>query len=313
MNLTPAFPTFIVTLREGFEAALVVGIVMASLRQVKQTRLYRQVYLGIGLGIGGSIILGFLLAIIIQSIETNGGIYSALIKQLLASMVGIIAIAMLSWMLLWMSKQSKFLKTDIQETVNQALNNQDAGKSIFLLVAIAVLREGFETVLFILAKFDQQWQLPAIGAIVGLCLAAFLGWLLFAWGVKLNLRLFFLSMGILLLLIVGGLVLSVSFHLDQSALIWQQTSAHHLCLGSNDSCLLGQQIWDGSSILPDHQFPGMLLKALFGYRQTLYLGQVSVYIMFMSIMGVAYLNSLNAQFISVPWLRNLPWLKNSQL
>jgi len=132
MNLAPAFPTFIVTLREGFEAALVVGIVMACLRQVKQTNLYRQVYLGIGIGIFGSVILGFLLAIIIQSIETNGGIYTSFIKQLLASIVGIIAIAMLSWMLLWMSKQAKFLKTNIQDTVKQILKNQNAGRSILL-------------------------------------------------------------------------------------------------------------------------------------------------------------------------------------
>lgn len=312
MNLAPAFPTFIVTLREGFEAALVVGIVMACLRQVKQTSLYRQVYLGIGLGIFGSVVLGFFLALIIQSIETNSGIYTSLIKQILASIVGIIAIAMLSWMLLWMSKQAKFLKTDIQDTVKQALTNQNAGRSILLLVAIAVLREGFETVLFILAKFEMQWQLPTIGAILGLCLAAFLGWLLFAWGIKLNLRLFFLSMGILLLLIVGGLVLSVSFHLDQAALMWQQTSNHHLCFGSNESCLLGQQVWDGSSILPDHQFPGIVLKALFGYRQTLYTGQVFAYLLFISTMSIAYLNSLNGNLISFGWLKNLPWFKTAQ-
>ncbi len=312
IDLTPAFPTFIVTLREGFEASLVVGIVMACLRQVKQTSLYRQVYLGIASGIVGSISLGFLLAIIIQGIATNAGIYTSLIKQLLAVVVGIIAIAMLSWMLLWMSKQAKFLKVDIQDTVNQALTNQNAERSIFLLVAIAVLREGFETVLFILAKFERQWQLPTIGALLGLCLAAFLGWLLFAWGVKLNLRFFFLSMGILLLLIVSGLVLSVLFHFDQAVLIWQQISAHNLCFGSNDSCLLGQQVWDGKLVLPDNQFPGIVLKALFGYRQTLYLGQVVGYSLFISLMSLAYFNSLNDQVILFGWVKNLLWSKSSQ-
>lgn len=299
MDLTPAFPTFIVTLREGFEAALVVGIVMACLQKAQQTKLYSWVYLGILAGILGSAGVGILLANTVRGLETAGGVYAPVIKQLLAGSFGVIAIAMLSWMLIWMSLQAKSLKGEVENTIDDALNSQNAGKAIFLVIAIAVLREGFETVLFILAKFQQQWTLPTLGAIAGLSLAAFLGWLLFALGVKIKIRLFFQIMGIFLLLIVGGLVLSALFHFDKAITLFSQISTKNWCLANSDSCLLGKQVWNGANILPDRQFPGIILKALFGYRQTLYVGQIVAYISFLVIIGGAYFQSLTGQSIKV--------------
>ena len=299
MDLTPAFPTFIVTLREGFEAALVVGIVMACLQKARQTKLYSWVYLGILAGILGSIGVAILLANTARGLETVGGIYAPVIKQILAGSFGLIAIAMLSWMLLWMSLQAKSLKGEVENTIDSALKSQNAGKAVFLVIAIADLREGFETVLFIMAKFQQQWTFPTIGAILGLSLAALLGWLLFALGVKINVRLFFQIMGVFLLLIVGGLVLSALFHFDKAIFLWSEISSNNWCLTNEDSCFLGMQIWDGANILPDNQFPGIILKALFGYRQTLYLGQIIAYLSFLIIIGGAYFQSLTGKLFSI--------------
>ena len=281
MDLTAAFPSFIVTLREGFEAALVVGIVMACLAKAQQQKLYPWVYGGIGAGIVGSVAVGIILATTVNSLTTTDSVYAPLIQQVLAASFGIIAIAMLSWMVLWMNAQAKSLKGEIESSINKALKGDSAGKAVFLLVAIAVLREGFETVLFILAKFQQAWTLPTVGAVAGLSLAAILGWLLFAVGVKLDLRLFFQVMTVLLLLIVGGLVLGCLFHLDRALLLWSELSGNSWCFVGGDSCILGSQVWDGSQILPDKEFPGILLKALFGYRQTLYLAQVAAYVSFL--------------------------------
>ena len=171
MDFTAALPTFVVTLREGFEATLVVGIVCACLKKAEQTQFYIWVYLGIGGGIVASILLGFLLAGTINGLETAGGIYAPVVKQLLTGTFGLIAIAMLSWMLLWMTQQARSIKSEVEGTISQALTNENAGKAIFLLIFIAVLREGFETVLFIVAKFQQAWTLPAIGAVTGLLVA----------------------------------------------------------------------------------------------------------------------------------------------
>ena len=294
MDLSAALPTFIVTLREGFEAALVVGIVMACLKKAKQTQLYRWVYLGIVGGIIASSAVGFLLNGVVTGVETAGGVYAPVLKQLLEGIFGVVAIAILSWMLLWMTKQAKSLKGEVEGAIDSALGNENAGKAVFILIFIAVVREGFETVLFILAKFQQDWTLPAVGAVAGLSLAAIMGIALFSLGVRINIRLFFQVMGVFLLLIVGGLVMGALKHFDAALGLLSQLSTNNWCW-SNDSCILGTQVWDGSNVLPDKQFPGIVLKALFGYRQTLYLGQVVAYISFLIAVGVAYFQSLGLE------------------
>jgi high-affinity iron transporter len=298
MDFTTVLPTFIVTLREGFEAALVVGIVMACLKKAEQTQLYRWVYLGIFAGIIASIAVGLLLAGAISGVKTAGGIYAPVVKEILEGIFGLVAIAMLSWMLLWMTKQAKSLKGEVEGAITSALGNENSGKAVFLLIFIAVVREGFETVLFILAKFQQDWTLPALGAIAGLTLAAIMGIALFSLGVRINIRLFFQVMGVFLLLIVGGLVMGALKHFDAAFGLISQLSVNNWCLGSNDSCILGAKVWNGSNILPDRQFPGIIFKALFGYRQTLYLGQIVAYFSFLLAVGLAYFQSLGIKLPS---------------
>lgn len=296
MNFSAALPTFVITLREGFEAALVVGIVLACLKKAQQTQLYRWVYQGISAGIVGSVMIGFLLGSVLQGINHSPNPYTPLVKEILAALFGLVAVVMLSWMLLWMTTQAKSMKSEVEGAIQTALGeNEQARKGVFLLVFIAVLREGFETVLFILAQFDQGWAATTLGAIAGLISATILGILLFKGGVKLNIRLFFKTMGIFLLLIVGGLLVGVLKHLDHSVALFSQMSGQDWCLFHESSCILGRQIWDGSTILSDQKFPGIIFKSLFGYRQTLYLGQAIVYLLFLFTIGNIYFQNLRAQ------------------
>ena len=297
MDFSAALPTFVVTLREGFEASLVVGIVLACLKKVQQTQLNRWVYQGIAGGIVASVMVGFLLGGILQGVSTYQSPYTPVIKECLAALFGFVAILMLSWMLIWMTQQGKFLKAEVEQGIQAALSQENAaGKGIFLLVFIAVLREGFETVLFIIAKFQEGWQIPSLGAIAGLTTAAVLGFLLFKIGVKINIRLFFQVMGVFLLLIVGGLVIGVLKHLNLVIVFLSQLdpSFSVWCITPGDSCILGPLVWDGSDILPDKQFPGIILKSLFGYRQNLYLGQLVIYLLFLGGVGTLYFKSLSA-------------------
>lgn len=292
MDLTTALPTFIVTLREGFEAALVVGIVMACLKKAEQTQLYRWVYLGILGGIIASIAVGLFLSGLLAGVETSEGIYGPVLKQFLEGIFSLFAIAMLSWMLIWMTKQAKSIKGEVEGAISTALSQNNAQKAVFILIFIAVVREGFETVLFILAKFQQNWTLPAIGAMAGLTLAAIMGVALFALGVRINIRLFFQVMGIFLLLIVGGLVMGALKHFDAALDLLSSMSINNWCISDSASCILGSQVWDGSRLLPDKEFPGIVFKALLGYRQTLFLGQIIAYVSFLAIIGTAYFQSL---------------------
>ncbi|MGF1480679.1 MAG: FTR1 family protein [Cyanophyceae cyanobacterium] len=294
MDISAALPTFLVTLREGFEAALVVGIVLACLKKAQATSLYRWVYLGIGGGITASIVVGLFLQEVLQKLVTANGLYAPVVKESFEGILGLVAIAMLSWMLIWMTQQAKSVKSEVEGSVGKALAQGGAGSGIFLLVFIAVLREGFETVIFIVAKFQQEWTSSVVGSAAGLAGAVVLGILLFQLGVKINVRLFFQVMGVFLLLIVGGLVVGALKHFDAAAGLLSELNARYsLCFGSGSSCLLGPQVWNGADVLPDKQLPGIVLKALFGYRQTIYLGQAIAYGLFLAFVGGAYFQSLS--------------------
>lgn len=308
MEFTAALPTFLITLREGVEAALVVGIVLACLKKAKASHLNTWVYAGIGVGILASALVGVLLSRGVEAIALTYPQYAPVIQPLLETGFGLIAIAMLSWMLIWMTQQARSLKSEIEGSVQTALTqeslNSNAGWGIFSLILIAVLREGFEAVSLVLAYLSQGIS-PAIGAIAGLVVAIGIGFLLFKWGVKINIRTFFQIMGVFLLLIVGGLVLSALAHLEiaiQEA-IQLNPQLQAGCFGSNpfapnSSCILGPLAWNGSLILSDRTFPGIVLKALFGYREKLYLIQIVSYLLFLATVGGLYFRSLQAKLPS---------------
>jgi high-affinity iron transporter len=296
MDISAALPIFIVTFREGFEAALVVGVVLACLNKAQQTRLNSWVFGGVAAGIVASTIVGVLLSWGLQILKTSDRPYVPIIEPLLKAGLCLVAIAMLSWMLIWMTQQARTLKADVEESVSAALveNPSQAAWGVFSLIFIAVLREGFETVVFLIAQFQQGWM-PVLGAISGLLAATLLGALLFRWGVKINLGLFFQVMGIFLLLIVSGLSISAL----KNAEVAIDTFAHlqpqfaGICSGDRASCILGPLVWDLSSILPDKKFPGLLLKFLFGYRDRLFVTQAVVYLLFLTTAGSLYFQSLS--------------------
>ncbi|MEM0981959.1 MAG: FTR1 family protein [Cyanobacteria bacterium P01_H01_bin.58] len=294
MDFTLALPTFFVTLREGVEAALVVGIVLACLSKAQQSQLNRWVYLGILAGLLGSLLSGIVIFNSVAQIQRGFPNLEPIIEPLFDSLFCAIAIIMLSWMLLWMTRQSRSLKADIEDSVSIALTEADAaGVTIFSLVCIAVLREGIETVLFVFTSV-QSSGIATIGAMGGLLGAALIGLALFKWGVQINLRLFFQVMGLLLLLIIGGLVISFFRNLDAAftAISSFDPVNADLCI-SQASCLLGPLLWDAHNILPDKQFPGILLKTLLGYRERLYAGQALAYFLFLAVVGSTYFRSLN--------------------
>lgn len=299
MDFSSALPTFVITLREGVEAALVVGIVLALLKKSKQSQLNPWVYAGVGVGIVVSALVGVVLSWFTQALSNSNQPYAPVMEPLLEAIFGVIAIAMLSWMLIWMTKQAKFLKSQVEGAVASALKQDSgAGWGIFSLILIAVVREGFETVLFIVAKF-QQGLIPALGALGGLTAAAGIGVLLFKWGVKINIRRFFQVVGVLLLLIIAGLVISTLGNLDGAVatLSKMERKYESLCFyyerfAKYPSCILGPMVWNAAKTLPDDKFPGLVLKALFGYTDRLYIAQAAGYVLFLLSIGSIYFRSL---------------------
>jgi high-affinity iron transporter len=294
MDFSSLLPTFVITLREGVEAALVVGIVLACLKKAKQTHLNRWVFVGIAAGVAASALIGLLFGWLIKLLGTA----SPIAEPLLEGSFSLLAVFLLSWMLLWMTQQARSMKGQVEGAVESALSQQ-AALGVFWLIFVAVLREGFETVVFVVAKFDQG-LIPALGALAGLAVAASIGVMLFRWGIKLNLRVFFKVMGILLLLVIAGLVVTALGHFDTvvSILASQNRASESLCIYYErftkvHSCILGPKVWDLTKVLPDDRFPGAILSALFGYTQRLYQVQAIAYLGFLGVISTLYFKSLS--------------------
>jgi high-affinity iron transporter len=311
MDLSSAIPTFVITLREGVEAALVVGIVLAYLNKADRRNLKGWVWGGVGVGLAASGMIGVLFSWIVQQAGTAG----ASVEQFLEAGFSVLAIACLSWMLIWMTRNARSLKSDVEGAIGSALKQDaQAGWGIFGLVFFAVVREGFETVLFIAGKF-QQGLIPTLGALGGIAVATGIGALLFRWGIRLNIRKFFIIMGVLLLLIVSGLVVTALGHFDagMNALAQVDRKSASLCFyyerfakPQDRDCVLGPMIWNFSKILPSEQFPGSIFSALLGYTDRLYLVQAIAYVGFLVAIGWLYFQSLLGRSI-------LPWCKSASL
>ncbi|MBD2178331.1 FTR1 family protein [Pseudanabaena sp. FACHB-1998] len=300
MDFSSALPIFAITLREGVEAALVVGIVMAYLKKADRSVLNPWVFGGIGTGLLASVAVGILLNWFFQRVENTEPMQAAFYGQLWQGALGITAIAMLSWMLVWMTENAKALKGEIEGQIGKAIANENAGWAVFVLILIAVLREGFEVVIFISAKL-QTGIVPIVGAIAGLVSAVAIGIALFQFGIRINLKVFFQAMGIFLLLIVAGLVISSMGHLDKAIAAYAELSQISICFPATTefhSCLLGNLVWDVHDIFPDNQFPAILLKAMFGFRDRLFLGQAIAYFTFLISAGLLYFQSLKEKHVS---------------
>ncbi|NJM75606.1 MAG: FTR1 family iron permease [Acaryochloridaceae cyanobacterium RU_4_10] len=296
MDISTALPTFVITLREGVEAALVVGIVLALLQKAQQPHLKVWVYGGIVAGLMASLLAGTLLRELLSLLQASDRPYATVLLPALKTLFSFSAIALLTWMLIWMTQQARTAKAEIEGAVTQVLQTDGRAEwGIWTLIFVAVLREGLETALFIVAQLQQGWM-PVVGAIAGLIVATGIGWGLFALGIRINLKAFFQVMGVFLLLIVGGLVMGACKQLDLTFSTLDPLLPQTLCFSvpfSVSSCLLGPLVWDGQGILPDREFPGILLKTFLGYRDRLFLGQCIAYIVFMVVAGTLYWRSLS--------------------
>ncbi|HLO15499.1 MAG TPA: FTR1 family protein, partial [Anaerolineales bacterium] len=193
-------PTYLLSLREGLEAALIIGIVLGAVNKIRRHDLSSAVWLGALSAIGVSILTAVLLTSFGMSLEDPA-------EAIFEGITMLIAAGILTWMIFWMGKQARFLKSELEAGVNKAVAS--AGKSaVFWLAFIAVVREGVELALFITAAFFAGNQVGVnsdiiqtlVGTILGVGTAALLSWTLFATAVRLDLRRFFQVTGFLLIL-----------------------------------------------------------------------------------------------------------------
>lgn len=195
-------PTFVIGLREGIEAALIVGIIAAFLRQSGHRRELRAMWLGVGL----ALLLCLGVAIGLQVLDRE---LPEQQQEALETVVAAIAVGMVSFMIVWMRGHARTLAADLRASAAGAL----ASGSAWALVAmafVAVMREGMETAVFMLAAFQASGDATSagLGAVLGILTAGMIGWGIYRGGVRLNLDRFFRVTAVVLVLVAAGLVAS---------------------------------------------------------------------------------------------------------
>jgi high-affinity iron transporter len=238
---------FLITLREGIEAALIVSILLAYLKQVGRSDGANLVWWGSGVAVAVSAVVGAVIFAV-------GAEFEGKAEEVFEGLVTLAAVGVLTWMIFWMRRQGARIRSRLQEKVDTALFA--GGIALSALAFVAVVREGIETALFIFAAAKGTavesggigGQL--VGAALGLAAATLLGTLLYRGGIGLNLRMFFRVTGTLLIVVAAGLFAFALHELQEAG--WLP--------------LLQGTAFDISASFPDDEGLGGILRALVGYQ-----------------------------------------------
>ena len=253
---------FLIMLREGLEAALIVGIIASYLSQTGRRDWLPVIWVGVFLAMAASLFSGAVLLLISAEFPQKA-------QEAFEAVVGLIAVGVLTWMVFWMRRTARSIKTGLQADVERAMTAPEGATWALLGMAFfAVAREGLESVFFLLAIF-QQSPGPAtpLAALAGVAVSVALGLLIYWGGVRINLRLFFRWTGIFILFVAAGLLASTLRNLHEAGL-WNSMQA---------------VVFDLSESLPVSGLAGTVLSGLFGYHDTPTLGEVLVWAGYLAI------------------------------
>ncbi len=213
-------PTFVIGLREGVEAALIVGIIAAFLMQRGERRALRPMWLGVAIAAALCVVVAVVLRMVGESLPLRQ-------REAMEGILALAAVAGVTYMVVWMRRHSRELKWQLEDHAARALV---VGSTVALvgMAFFAVLREGLETTIFLLAAFESSSN-PAstgVGAVLGVVVAIALGYAIYKGGVRINLSRFFRITGFVLVLVAAGLLASAVHSLSEAGVIsvGQQTA-----------------------------------------------------------------------------------------
>jgi high-affinity iron transporter len=254
----------VITLREGVEAALIIGIVAAFLTKQNHRDALKPMWFGIGLALG-------LCAAVAVALRIGGQDLPQREQDGLETVVGLIAVGFVTYMVVWMRRHSRGLKAVLENEAATALATGSA-VGLLMMAFLAVLREGFETSVFLLAVF-QDTSNPGsagTGAVLGLAAAVGLGVALYRGGVRINLSRFVRLTGLVLVLVAAGLF-ATSIHTAHEA-GW-----------FND---LQSQAIDLSWLVKPGEVSGSLLTGMLGLQPQPTIGEAFAYLLYAVPMGL---------------------------
>ena len=253
--------TFIIALREGLEASLIVGILLAYLKKTDRRHLLRPLWFGVGAAIVLTLGLGAGLSFTSTELSDRG-------EKLFAGITSVIAVSLVTVMVFWMKSAARGMRENLHNRVDSSATTTGVGAFALALTAFfAVAREGLETALFLYANFTTAGESvgPSIGLVLGLFAAILLGYLLYKRALSFNIGQFFKLTGVALIVVAAG-VLSHGVREFQE-LAW-------LPGGS-------RQAWNIDSWLSPDSFVASLLSGSIGFSTTTSWLQVGIWVLYL--------------------------------
>lgn len=251
---------FLIGLREGLEAALVVGILLAYVRKTNRHHLVPKIWAGVGFSVLVSLGFGALLTFGPQGLTFEA-------QEAIGGSLSIIAVGFVTWMIFWMASNARHLSSELGQKIDAV---QTSTWSVIVLAALSVGREGLETALFLWAATKASGQgisVALMGALAGIAVAIVLAWLLMKGVLKLNLSTFFTWTGAFLIFVAAG-VLAYGVHdLQEAGLL---PGLHNLA-------------FDVSHIIAPTSVTGTLLKGIFNFSPATTWAQAIVWVLYVAI------------------------------
>ncbi|MCS3468303.1 high-affinity iron transporter [Pseudomonas sp. JUb42] len=269
---------FLIMLREGIEAALIVGIIASYLRQTGRGEWMPAVWIGVFLA-------GALALFVGGGLEMVSAEFPQKQQELFEGLVGLLAVIILSSMVFWMRKVARSIKHELHVSLDAALaGSKNQTYALIGMVFFAVAREGLETVFFLLAVFQQSEGVGApLGALLGLLLAIGVGIAIYKGSMRLNLSRFFRWTGLFILVVAAG-ILANSVQALHEAGLWNHFQT---------------VVFDISATLPMDGPTGSVLAGMFGYQDAPTISTLTVYLVY--LIGALVLFFLpHAPVVSLP-------------
>jgi len=263
---------FLIGLREGLEAGLVVGILIAYVVKIGRRDVLPRIWLGVALAVLLSLGLGCLL-----TFGTYGLSFQA--QELIGGLLSIVAAGFVTWMIFWMLRTARGLSRELRSEVDSHLAG--AGWGLVLVAFLAVGREGLETALFIWAAVQASGSttLPLIGAGLGIAVSVLLAWLIYRGVLAINLTRFFTYTGVFLIVVAGG-VLAYGVHDLQEAGVLPG---------------LGTLAFDVSAAVPPDSWYGTLLKGVFNFSPATTVLEATAWVLYVVPVMALFIRSVRRQ------------------
>jgi high-affinity iron transporter len=257
---------FLIGLREGLEAALVVSILVAFLVRTDRRSVLPKVWLGVGIAVAVSAGVTLALALAQQQLTFEA-------QEAFGGGLSIVAVGFVTWMIFWMRRAARSISAELQGRMEQAVAM--GSTAVVVMAALAVGREGLETALFFFsaAQAAGETTQPLIGFLLGIAVAVVLAHLIYRGAVRLNLGRFFTITGVLLVFVAAG-ILGYGVHdLQEAGILPGLTTL----------------AFDVSAAVPPDSWYGTLLKGIFNFSPQTTVLEAVVWVAYVAVVLTLFL------------------------